>query len=132
MVLDASHVSLDAQMLGTVGDGAYKVNASIAYGSFSGPSSLTFTDASVSLLAGNTSSFLTIPAYARRVALFSNSTTFSARAELFTAAGGLAKTIFTPSNNMVPVDIPNGCEFLRFTNIDANAVTITPFYELVI
>jgi hypothetical protein len=133
MVLDASHVTLQAQLLGSVGGGSYRLNASVAYGSFSGPSSLTFTDASVGLLAGNTSAFLPIPQYARRIAIYSNSVTFTGRAELFTNnAGGAARSIFVPTNNMEPLPIPNGCEFVRFTNTDANAVSITPFYELVI
>lgn len=132
MVLDASHITLDAQMLGSVGDGSYFVNASVAYGSFSGPSSLTFTEAPIGLLAGNSTSILPIPQYARRVAIYSNSATFAGRAELFASSAGPTRQLFVPTNNMTPIDLPNGLEFIRFTNTDANAVTITIFYELVL
>jgi len=133
MVLDASHVTLSAQLLGLVGTGSYRINASVAYGSFAGPSSLTFTDASIGLLAGNTTSFLPIPQYARRAAIYSNSLTFTGRAEFFTNnVGGAARSVFIPTNNMEPIPIPNGAEFMRFTNTDVNAVSVTPFYELVI
>jgi hypothetical protein len=134
MTLDASHVTLSAEMLGTVSGGKVRVASSIAYGSVTGPSSLTFTEATVSLAAGITSSPLEIPSYARRVAVFTDSSAPLATGAFLTSDAGGATVIgrFSVSNGMEAVQIPNGAEFIQLTNAAAVGANFTPFYELVV
>ena len=134
MTLDASHVTLSAEMLGTVTGGKVRVAASIAYGSVTGPSSLTFTEAKTSLAAGLTSSSLPIPSYARRVAVITDSTAPLATGAFLPSSAVGAPVIgrFTVSNGMTAVDIPNGAEFIQITNAAAVGANFWPFFELVV
>jgi hypothetical protein len=136
MTLDASHVTLDAELIVLAGTAPeFDLHSSITYGSVSGPSSLTLTEPRFVLASGTTSARFQIPSYARKVAVFTSSTgTYFA--SLYTSANpaaGLVQRI-PCTGAMDPVLLPDGVEFLdvTFSGGGAANTTFTIVYELVI
>lgn len=136
MTLDASHIMLEVFGLSSApSEAQWRVHASVTYGSVSGPSSLTFTPPPQSLAVGATGAKIEIPSYARRFACYTNDPAANYHADLYTsgAAGAPTNMRIAGSTNMVPVEIPNGLEFVDVSHTGGGgAVEFRPFFELVI
>lgn len=135
MTLDASHISLDVFADGVDAQGEWLVVSSVTYGSFSGPSSLTFTEQPVLVNAGATSAKFAVPSYARRVAIYADLSGVTRDALCYTSNDPAATPIMRIpcTNGMEPVPLPNGIEFIEVVNTSvALNGTFTLFYELVI
>lgn len=137
MTLDASHVTLDSELIVIAGSAPeFDLHSSITYGSASGPSTLTFTEPSVVLGIGATSPRVAIPSYARRVAVYASNAASNYHADLYTNTNPAAGTVqrIPCSIGMEPLPLPDGVEFLDVTHTGGGggADTFTVFYELVI
>lgn len=134
VTVEASYISLDAFMVGTpanVGEASFEVHSSVGQGTTNGPWSLAFSEPRFSLAAGATSAIFAIPSYARRVACYSNTSGTWVIETLATNAGGApVLQQFNGTQNMEPVQIPNGAQFVQVRNTGGGGIVASLFYEL--
>jgi len=136
MTLDASHVTLDAELLVSgAEDPVFDLHSSITYGSVSGPSSLTLTEPRIALGVGATSPRIAIPSYARRVAVYTTTAAANYHADFYSSPIAAAPTLqrVPCSIGMEPLPIPDGVSFLDVSHTGGGGVDLfTVFFELVI
>lgn len=134
LVIPASSLTAGALYLGDV-EGAgprLEVSASVGYGTRPGQdAALTFTEAAQTLGLAGVSVSTPIPSYATRVAWQSPSSPLG-----FVLPGVLLEFLVNPADGVVDTDnptrssfvaIPNGANFIRFTNLGSAG---TPYYLL--
>lgn len=138
MTLTPDTVSLACRYIGAVGP-SVRVSASIAYGTpQSGASSLTFTELPIELEAAALSDPFRVPAYATRVAWYSDDAPLAApipaatiQQRSDTNAGAASRTVVqSASGPDAFVTLANGADFVRLVNDSAAAHRYGLIYEL--
>jgi len=139
VTLDASHVTLQVQLVSAAVPpvGSVKCIASIAYGSGSSGLPLTSTLAPQFLLAGTNTAFIAVPNYAASVRIFPSVLAVAGttgRVEFYSNDIAFAVQVLQIADifSTSPIPLVNGAQFFRIFNTGATAYTSIPFFELIL